>query len=178
MLFCRTFHLSTPRCFTASTYPMPHLYRREELELAFAETYFHRQIPAAQRYTASQWEGWKQSLTSCLLVKSPELWLLDKTSSLQAPSAMPMLTSFYSFNSGSTQGLLASLLLRSQILNREVEAEFCHSFFFFPSACFYLLCKQLEENKMWLPTGISSGRDKHLMPSRAGLHVIPVITLT
>lgn len=63
VLFCSTFHSSVPKCSTASTYPMPHLYRREELELASAQICFHGQIPSAQRYTASQWEGWRQSST-------------------------------------------------------------------------------------------------------------------
>lgn len=53
-----------------------------------------------------------------------------------------------------------------------------HSLLFFPLACFYPLHKQMQENKLWWPPGISSGRDKYLEPSRAGWCVIQVIMVT
>lgn len=79
------------------------------------------------------------------------------------------------FNSGTT------CFIATQQLDPQQTSKNCvsHSlfYFFFSLACFYPLRKQMEENKLWWPTGISSGTDKHLEPSRAGCRVIQVITL-
>lgn len=64
------------------------------------------------------------------------------------PFCSPVLTDSCSFSSGSVQGLLASLLLSSWILKRQVKAEFLiHYIYFFPSTYFNSLHKQIEENK-------------------------------
>lgn len=137
VLFCSTFHLSIPQCSVASTYPMSHLYRRKELELASAQICFFTnrfQLPKDTQQISGK------AVSNAM------------NSSLQGPFCYAYADWLLILQIRFKSGTASSLLLSSWILNRQVKAEvFVHYFLFFLSACFYLLHKQMQENKLRWP---------------------------